>query len=502
MMKIKCILVILLLSPPPIFGSKENLVPLFEDVHTNTKSESSQDKTKMINQPEDHIVAEGRDESEEYPDNNDYYSHPVCGNKPLGIRFGSCICGSESLSGQGDLAYGDSFCCVSPEDECYTEGSNVRCSTGAKHLKSQPCHDHCYNSYTTSEYLWYTASLFCEEENFCLPISQMCSGVCETEEAVCSPALRCSGQGYDNLISEIGVTEYTVQSLGGKITRSHEYCLAVNNDGYYDTISRLDEDKVVTKYVKLFDYNYLETCHSGYGEGIKCEEGDGCAPQSVWCGGTGRVCTTAGGTVGLDNVDLCRNNTFWMDRSCDWYESGNLAAFGARCTGDKKHCTFPWYTRRTANPTFSTTCLDKSDQAFPINTSCVEYNYQFLNTYSKLWCGEWGGTVTKTVCESLVEFYSSHKNDNRIRDPHGCEKSCNTTGAADCLACQHKDYFHCETTGICIHQSNVCDGHPHPQCGGDDEIMYDCHQTYVKRRIVKNYATFICPSVIYPGNVL
>ena len=46
----------------------------------------------------------------------------------------------------------------------------------------------------------------------------------------------------------------------------------------------------------------------------------------------------------------------------------------------------------------------------------------------------------------------------------------------------------------------VCDGHPHPSCGGDDENMYKCLEIYFKKRIVKRYATLICPSVVYPGD--
>ena len=38
-----------------------------------------------------------------YPDTNDYKRHPVCGNKPLAKSVGTCYCGSEALSGVGDL---------------------------------------------------------------------------------------------------------------------------------------------------------------------------------------------------------------------------------------------------------------------------------------------------------------------------------------------------------------------------------------------------------------
>ena len=167
------------------------------------------------------------------------------------------------------------------------------------------------------------------------------------------------------------------------------------------------------------------------------------------------------------------------------------------CSGDKKHCTFPWYTMRDTFPFISPTCMDMSDRTFPMNTSCSAYNYQYVDTYQRLWCGKGGNG---RICDFLEEFFEYFKFSNRIRDPHGCEKSCNTTEVDyDCLACQHHDFFSCQTTGICIHQSNVCDGHPHPQCGGDDEIMDDCYQTYFQRGIVRKYATFICASVMYPG---
>ena len=92
----------------------------------------------------------------------------------------------------------------------------------------------------------------------------------------------------------------------------------------------------------------------------------------------------------------------------------------------------------------------------------------------------------------------SHQDDDKITDPHGCEKSCSTSGP-DCPACQHPDFFHCNSTGYCINKDNVCDGHPHPSCGGDDEGIEHCLEIYFKKRIVKKYATLICPSVVYPG---
>ena len=52
--------------------------------------------------------------------------------------------------------------------------------------------------------------------------------------------------------------------------------------------------------------------------------------------------------------------------------------------------------------------------------------------------------------------------------------------------------------GFCINKELVCDGHPHPSCGGDDEGVH-CLEDYFKKRIVKRYATLFCNSKIYPG---
>ena len=74
-------------------------------------------------------------EAIEYPDTNDYYDHPICGNKPLpSLLVAECFCGTETLSGAGDLALGDSFCCVSPEDECYVVGTR-----NTAHFLGTPC---------------------------------------------------------------------------------------------------------------------------------------------------------------------------------------------------------------------------------------------------------------------------------------------------------------------------------------------------------------------------
>ena len=216
---------------------------------------------------------------------------------------------------------------------------------------------------------------------------------------------------------------------------------------------------------------------------------------------------TKDGPVSWDNPELCRNNTFWnkINVTCD--VTGDYACYGARCSNDKKHCYWPWYLRKVADVNtwpVDTICNDKSDQVFPINTTCSQYNDEFLETYKRLWCSD--DMKQGLRCDggddydSLEDWYFNQK-DQKIRDPHRCWMSCKTDEATqpDCLACQNPDFFNCKSTGYCIHKSNVCNGHPHPSCGGDDEVMDNCVQDYFKRRIVKSYATFICPSTMYPG---
>ena len=185
-----------------------------------------------------------------------------------------------------------------------------------------------------------------------------------------------------------------------------------------------------------------------------------------------------------------------------------IAAVGTRCSGNFHHCTVPWY-RRSSPYTYAYNnpiCVDKSDQVFPINTTCRQYNKVFLETYRTLWCSGNPNRGQGHKCEGRwdngkLEDWFSQEDDEKIYDPHGCVGSCKSTSAGlDCLACENEDFFHCNSTGFCINKENVCDGHPHPNCGGDDENIYYCLDDYFKRRIVKRYATFICPSKMYPGD--
>ena len=214
------------------------------------------------------------------------------------------------------------------------------------------------------------------------------------------------------------------------------------------------------------------------------------------------MCKTPGGDiVSVDTPALCRNATYWRmnNFTCDRYNHVGLVwAVGARCSSDYQQCTFPWYRRYDARTRYNPSCLDNSDQVFPANTTCRQHNQQFLKTYRSLWCSGNKERYTGYYCNNLDDWFASEQDDEKIRDPHGCERSCSTPGP-DCVACQHEDFFHCPSTGFCLHKDLVCDGHPHPSCGGDDEGADHCYEIYYKKRTVKRYATLICPSKMYPG---
>ena len=196
--------------------------------------------------------------------------------------------------------------------------------------------------------------------------------------------------------------------------------------------------------------------------------------------------TPAGAIVSVDTPALCKNATYIYWRvnnfTCDliWSGDGLEAGVGAQCSGDYQHCTWPWYRQHSASTYYNPSCVDKSDQVFPINTTCREHNLQFLQTYKTLWCSGNSDRYTGIYCDIL-------------------KRSCSITGP-DCVACEHEDFFHCPSTGFCINKDLVCDGHPHPSCGGDDEGADHCYDIYYKKGTVVRYATLICPSLMYPGN--
>ena len=138
-----------------------------------------------------------------YPDENDYYKYPRCGNLPMAQRNYFCYCGNVTLSGI-DLSDKDTYCCVPEDKSCEysrvntkdSRKSDVICKYGKITEKAQSCNNQCWNTYRNSSKLYRNSRLYCKEEELCIRVPKMCSGICEVEEKMCSNDLRCSGEGY------------------------------------------------------------------------------------------------------------------------------------------------------------------------------------------------------------------------------------------------------------------------------------------------------------------
>ena len=327
--------------------------------------------------------SEDRKEKAQYPDTNDYYKYPLCGNLPMAERNYFCYCGNITLSGI-DLSGGDSFCCVPEDTHCTyskvnwrnSRNSDVICENGKVTQKTELCNSKCWNSYESSELIYSTSKIYCRKEDFCFPVRSMCSGTCEEERDLCSDNadLRCSGDGY-------GFTSppWEFKYINTKFVKNHKYCTYVDNDGAYDGITRQDEKKIVANINKRsVNYTKLEKCFNRHGApGARSidDKKQKCMENYRWCVDYDEVLPTTDGPISTDNPEICNNNTAWMKMniSCYYYVNDKLVSAGLRCTGAIKHCYYPWYYRQNARPGYFITCKDNSDRVFPINTSCSTY---------------------------------------------------------------------------------------------------------------------------------
>ena len=161
-------------------------------------------------------------------DNLDYAFYPLCGDKAMWTQDYICHCGNRTLSGVADLTDGDYYCCVPPSTsghaQCeYTDtnidpkNSDVRCQNGEVKKKTEPCHHNCWNNYTQSGKLYKTATLYCQDEEFCQPLDQMCSGVCREDAELCNDKLRCKGDGYETSVEDDLLYDGHVNNYGFKV---------------------------------------------------------------------------------------------------------------------------------------------------------------------------------------------------------------------------------------------------------------------------------------------
>ena len=242
------------------------------------------------------------------------------------------------------------------------------------------------------------------------------------------------------------------------------------------------------------NYQELQPCTTEAGQpGVKC--GEKCLWRGGWCrDDMSASCSTRTTQFSTRDVSLCRNSTFWSTVDCNvYYSDGEVALFGKRCSANKQHCYYPWYTKNTEDfeyekgSKYPPTCQDKSDRIFDVNTRCNITGY--VQEYSDSLCGKTMFNIyihkfsDENLCENPTEWIS-RQTDSYILDPHNCESSCQNPSRG-CDACTNKEeYFNCPKSGVCIHKDLLCDGHKHCQQGEDED---SCLPTDTK----KNYSNTI-----------
>ena len=222
------------------------------------------------------------------------------------------------------------------------------------------------------------------------------------------------------------------------MVEGHHYCnvQTLTNNGFYDTIGRADE---TTKFSKennednIDVTSILKPCDA-YVEngGILCPKtsvnNETCYPNYFWCNDGAWIgkCNVERNdsiiTISFNNQQVCGNPKFWAKVSDDTYGHGTIFVTsdakkinpdfthpvekervwsksfgrtdpslyhrGKRCTGPKQHVYFNWYGSIDKETPFNLprNCRDNSDQIFPRNTSCQQFNEQYLEEYMNTFC--------------------------------------------------------------------------------------------------------------------
>ena len=291
-----------------------------------------------------HVIRRWAAASRDTVDNYDYFSIETwCGDQSIAYNK-PCYCGEEQ---ERLLIYnGPKYCCVDPSPDNIThcsvdEHGHGICPQGRVLDKTKPCDGHCFNDYYTSELIGHDSQYHCGDK--CVPVWQMCRGYsgCQdsSDVAVCNENLTC--------VADRGDTE--VRQLESDLSDEHFYCSYGDNqnDGQYDTITRQDEDDLDIRRQKVkIDYSSLTECHSGVTPGLKCSGGlGGCWANFNWCRRDISIsCDGSEGTFATNNQGLCSNTIFWQNKTCEvFYDYGDKAALGERCSGGAQHCIYPWY---------------------------------------------------------------------------------------------------------------------------------------------------------------
>ena len=311
--------------------------------------------------------------------------------------------------------------------------------------------------------------------------------------AVCNDDLKCV---QDMSLQKYVYYTFTRSKLG--IIEKHHFCYSddlYRNNGKYDVIDRSDEDNINIETVNKINYTSFTECYKGGGviAGVMC--GDECLASFSWCkedAGYGLTAQNCNNNVSTTNPELCSNHTFWENIPCTYASDASVQTYGHRCTGSMKSCVLPWYTWSEGKcyPIYEQSCEDKSDQIFPQNITCHQYNQLLLNEHNKLFCND-TFVMSKQICTDPQSWLLQQD----IPDIHKCQDSC-IYPEPSCVTCQNPEYFQCKKSGKCIHPDLHCDGHP--QCSdSEDEDLGKCYQKYLKRKVLDTYATVKCKSIMY-----
>ena len=138
-------------------------------------------------------------------------------------------------------------------------------------------------------------------------------------------------------------------------------------------------------------------------------------------------------------------------------------------------------------------CSDRSDEIFLEGWTCRQYLYSNLDIHQLSFCNsEYPEVNSSLICTDKWKWLSTQ--DPALSDPNNCQSSCEVPDL-DCQACSNSSYVMCGQSGLCVPPELVCDGHP--ECpNGEDEDLYNCHQTYIENHIVEPHTDAKAPSTV------
>ena len=435
-----------------------------------------------------------------------------CGDQCIN-PLATCQCGSDTFVPR----LTDQYCYLPPGETCAgydPDNKLVICSTGRTLSMSSRCENTtrsmtCYNDYEISEFnspLGPQSHFTCPDS--CVNWEDMCRGVnwCPAELEVCDSDLRCPHFYVDerniNGANYINVTKHHISLSPGT---AHYYCLSdtqLNNE-QYDSIQREDETLLsVGRSALDIDIKSFTPCYNGSGlgnsPGVMC--GSECIWSGHWCNEATAVQCSVSGTEFIWSIDpqLCSNPVPWREVDCRIETERRVENYGNRCRGRNMGCAYPWYFQFDGYTglNIDRKCSDRSDEIFQVGWTCRQYLDFSVDFHQLSFCNsEYPEVNSSLICTDKWQWLS--RQDPVLRDPNNCQSSCEVPDL-DCQACSNSSYVMCGQSGLCVPPELVCDGHP--ECpNGEDEDLYNCHQTYIENHIVEPYASYRCKSPFYSG---